>query len=325
MCTGLSITNKHFYFGRNLDLECHFNERIVITPRNYLLTYKIEEEQATHFAMIGMANIIDGYPLYADAMNEHGLGMAGLNFPRYAQYSSNPEQNKFNVTPYEIIPWTLAQFKTVSEVKQAYRNLNLVSINFKEEVPIAPLHWIISDKENSIVLEMTSEGIKIFDNPIGVLTNNPTFDYHLINLKNYMGISAKQPSNNFSTNFSLEPLGQGVGGFGLPGDYSPTSRFIKASFLKENSSCATDEISNISQFFHILDAVAFVRGSVITPEGENDITIYSCCINGDTGDYYYKTYNNNQLSVVSMKKENLQASNLIQYELIDKQNIYKIN
>lgn len=88
---------------------------------------------------------------------------------------------------------------------------------------------------------MTSEGIKIFDNPIGILTNNPTFDYHLINLKNYMGISAKQPSNNFSTNFSLEPLGQGVGGFGLPGDYSPTSRFIKASFLKENSSCATDD------------------------------------------------------------------------------------
>lgn len=325
MCTGLSITNKEFYFGRNLDLEYHFDERVVITPRNYLLTYKVEPEQAQHFAMIGMATIIDDYPLYADAMNEHGLGMAGLNFPGYAQYNSKTKRNKFNITPYEIIPWTLAQFKTVSEVKQAYNNLNLVSINLKKGIPVAPLHWIISDKKESIVLEMTSEGIKVFDNPIGVLTNNPTFDYHLTNLQNYMGISAKQPSNNFSTNFALNPLGQGMGGIGLPGDSSPTSRFIKASFLKENSSCTTDEKSNISQFFHILDAVSFVQGSVVTPEEKNDITIYSCCINGDSGDYYYKTYNNNQISVVSMKKENLDTSKLIQYELVTEQNIYEVN
>ncbi|WP_445266952.1 linear amide C-N hydrolase [Staphylococcus aureus] len=130
MCTGLSVTNKEFYFGRNL--EYHFDERVVITPRNYLLTYKVEPEQSQHFAMIGMATIIDDYPLYADAMNEHGLGMAGLNFPGYAQYNSKTKRNKFNVTPYEIIPWTLAQFKTVSEVKQAYNNLNLVSINLKK-------------------------------------------------------------------------------------------------------------------------------------------------------------------------------------------------
>lgn len=325
MCTGISFVNNDFYFGRNLDLEYHFGEKVVITPRNYPLTFKLEQSQNNHFAMIGMATIIDDYPLYAEAMNEHGLGMAGLNFPGYAKYNESPEDGKINITSYEIIPWTLSQFKTVFEVKQAYNNLNLVNIDFKQGVPVSPLHWIISDKTETIVLEMTKEGIKVFDNPIGVLTNNPTFDFHLTNLKNYMGISVQQPENRFTKNMIITPLGQGTGGIGLPGDCSPASRFIKAAFVKENSDCELDEMSNITQFFHILDSVSFVQGTVVTPEQKNDLTLYSSCINGRTGDYYYKTYTNNQISVISMQKENLNQTTLISYDLETKQNLNYVN
>lgn len=206
--------------------------------------------------------------------------MSSLYFPGYAQYNSESEQNKFNITPYEVILWTLAQFKTVAEVKQAYKNLNLVIIDFKKEVPVTPLHWIISDKTDSIVLEMTKEGIKVFDNPVGVLTNNPTFDFHITNLRNYMGLSVQQPKNKFSTNMKITPLDQGVGGIGLPGDCSPASRFIKAAFIKENSYCEADEMSNVSQVFHILDSVAFIQGTVVTPD-KNMILRYILVVSMD--------------------------------------------
>ncbi|EMF0486483.1 choloylglycine hydrolase [Enterococcus hirae] len=325
MCTGLSFVNNDFYFGRNLDLEYHFGEKVVITPRNYPLAYKYFSTQTNHFAMIGMATIIDNYPLYADAMNEYGLGMAGLNFPGYAKYSDSIEHNKNNIAPYEIIPWTLAQFKTVSEVKESYKDLNLVNIDFKIGVPVAPLHWIISDKNESVVLEMTKNGLKLYDNPIGVLTNNPTFDFHITNLKNYMGLSACQPKNKFTKNMEISPLGQGTGSIGLPGDCSPASRFIKAAFIKENSYCKPEELVNVSQFFHILDSVSFVQGAVVTPDQKYDTTIYSCCINGRTGDYYYKTYTNNQISVISMQNENLEHNNLISYDLIVDQKVNHVN
>ncbi|MCU9764250.1 choloylglycine hydrolase [Enterococcus faecalis] len=325
MCTGISFVNNDFYFGRNLDLEYHFGEKVVITPRNYPLSYKHFPDQTYHFAMIGMATVMDNYPLYADAMNEHGLGMAGLNFPGYAKYSDTIESGKNNIAPYEIIPWTLAQFKTVSEVKESYKNLNLVNVDFKKDVPVAPLHWLIADKYESVVLEMTKEGLKLYDNPVGILTNNPTFDFHITNLKNYMGLSAHQPQNKFTKSMELNPLGQGTGGIGLPGDCSPASRFIKAVFVKENSYCEPTESANVSQFFHILDSVAFVQGTVVTPDNKYDTTIYSCCINGRTGDYYYKTYTNNQISVVSMRKENLEENELISYDLAVNQVIACIN
>lgn len=275
--------------------------------------------------MIGMATIINSYPLYAEAVNEAGLGMAGLNFPENADYNDSEQSAMVNITPYEIIPWMLGQFKTVSEVKEALENVNIVAIDFMEGVHVSPLHWIIADKDETIVLEVIKTGLHVYDNPIGVLTNNPTFDYHMLNMKNYLGLSAKQPENNFTESTNLTPFGQGLGGFGLPGDYSPTSRFIKAAFIKEHSISKMDEDSNVAQFFHILDSVAMVEGSVITPQNKKDITLYSCCINGRTGDYYYKSYTNNQISVISMRNENLDSKNLLSYDVAYKQNYKKMN
>ena len=324
MCTCINLKTKDHYFGRNLDLEYRFYEKVVITPRNYEFKLKKEGNLKTKYAMIGMATVVDNYPLYADATNEKGLSVAALNFPNNAYYSE-AEKGKINITPFELIPWILGNFAKVEELKNTIKNINLINIPFKQEIQLTPLHWMISDEEQSLVLEQTKEGLQIYDNPIGVLTNNPEFSFHLTNINNYLNLTPDIPENRFSDEITLKIYGKGMGAIGLPGDNSSTSRFIRAAFNKTNSVCDEDEESSVSQFFHILDSVAMVRGTNISENDRYDITTYSCCINTTKGIYYYKTYENNQITAIKMDENNKNSNNLYIHELIEKQQINYAN
>ena len=322
MCTSITFRTKDHYFGRNLDLEYSYNEMVTITPRNYAFKFRKMGEMKTHFAMIGMAYVVDDYPLYYDATNEKGLSIAGLNFPGNADYKPFVEQ-KDNVTPFELIPWILGQCATVSEAKTLLERISILNENFSDELPLSPLHWIISDKVRSITLESINEGIKVYDNPVGVLTNNPTFDYQLFNLNNYMQLTNGEPQNTFAVNndLQLEQYSRGMGAMGLPGDFSSMSRFVRAAFVKMNSVSNVTENESVSQFLHILKSVEMPRGCVKVKNQLYAITIYSSCCNTDRGIYYYTTYNNGQIHAVDMRKENLQGSTLIQYPLKKEQTI----
>ncbi len=324
MCTGANYTTKDHYFGRNLDLEFSYNETVTVTPRNFAFEFRKEETLTTHHAIIGMATIADGYPLYYDATNEKGLSMAGLNFPENADYKPEAE-GKTNITPFEFIPWILGQFETVAEVKTALETLNLVKINFSETFPLSPLHWIISDRNASITVESVREGLKVYDNPTGVLTNNPTFDIQSFNLNNFMHLSKKPPTRLFSDDLEFDEYSRGMGAIGLPGDLSSSSRFVKAVFTKMNSVSGDSESESISQFFHILGSVAQQRGCVEVSPGKFEITIYSSCCNTDKGIYYYTTYENSQVTAVNMHNEDLDGNTLADYPLIKEQNIHAVN
>lgn len=320
MCTCIELKTKDSYFGRNLDLEYRFNEKVVITPREYEFKLKNGIAFNTRYAMIGMANVMEDYPLYAEASNEKGLSMAGLYFPGNAYFfEENPA--KINLTPYELIPYFLGMYENVEEIRDDLANLNITNIPFAENLPVSELHWMISDGKDCIVLEQTKDGLKIYDNPIGVLTNNPPFEYHLANIVNYSNLTPYRTESRFSEQIRLQQYGQGMGAIGLPGDNSPASRFVRAAFHKLNSACKEDEESSVTQFFHILDSVAMVRGATITQEGKCDITTYSCCINIDKGIYYYKTYANNQITAVRMTEEEKSKKELSVYALIEEQQI----
>ena len=320
MCTCITLKTKDNYFGRNLDLEYRFNEKVVITPRNYEFKLKDGNIINTKYAMIGMATVVDNYPLYAEATNEKGLSIAGLYFPNNSYYF-NKNNLKLNLTPYELIPYILGKYSSIEEIKHILSILNITNIPFNKNLPLADLHWMISDKNNCIVIEQMKDGIKIYDNPIGVLTNNPPFSYHLINLNNYINLTPHYAKNMFSNKIELKQYGQGMGAIGLPGDNSPSSRFVRASFNKLNSICNSDEESSITQFFHILDSVSMIKGTTITKDGKNDITTYSCCINADKGIYYYKTYSNNQITAIKMSENEKNSESLSVYNLIEKQQI----
>lgn len=323
MCTAVTYLSGDHYFGRNLDLEYSYRETVTVTPRNFPLPYRKCSPMQTHYAMIGMAMISENYPLYYDAVNEYGLSMAGLNFPGNAVYQ--PEKDGlYNITPFELIPWILGQCKTVDDAMPFLERLNLVKIDFSAEFPLSPLHWILADRNRAITIEPLHSGIVIYENPVGVLTNNPTFDYHMHNLKNYLHLTSKEPSNNFAPQIELIPYSRGMGAFGLPGDLSSASRFIKAAYTKLNSISDGTETSNVSQFFHILNSVAQQYGCVQVGNSYEK-TIYSSCCNTDKGIYYYTTYENSQITGVNLHHEHLNSKALIRYPLIQQQQLNMLN
>lgn len=323
MCTAITYKTKDHYFGRNLDLEYSYHETVTVMPRRFPFRFSRMGETAQHYAMIGMAYVAGGYPLYYDATNERGLSMAGLNFPGNADYK--PEANgKDNIASYEFIPWILTQCSTVSEARGLLAKMNLAAIDFSPELPASPLHWMIADKNEAIVVESVKDGLKIYDNPVGVMTNNPTFDFHMLNLANYMGVTREEPTSTFADNLELKPYSRGMGGIGLPGDLSSASRFVKAAFTKLNSVAGESESESISQFFHILGSVDQQRGCARVGH-DFEITIYSSCCNTDRGIYYYTTYENSRITAIDMHRENLDGDTLAMYPLVTGQDILMQN
>ena len=325
MCTASEYLTANHYFGRNFDYEISYNERVCITPRNYEFKFRKTDDMKSHFAIIGITAGIDEYPLYYDACNEKGVAIAGLNFAGNAVYREI-EDDMVNVTPFEFIPYLLSQSESIEDVKELLLNLNLVNINYSENLPLSPLHWMIADENSSIIVEPLEDGLKVYDNPVGVLTNNPTFDMQLFNLNNYRNLSVKTPENTFSKDLELDTYSRGMGAIGLPGDLSSSSRFVKVAFTKENSFSGESEGESVSQFFHILASVEQQKGLTFIDDPDlYEYTIYSSCYNTNKGILYYKTYDNHQITAVDLNKEDLDGDSLIIYPLIDEAQINFVN
>ena len=314
MCTAATYKTKDFYFGRTLDYEYSYREEITITPRKFPLLFRGMDKLETHYAMIGMAYVKDNYPLYYDGVNEKGLAMAGLNFVGFADYK-DPVTGGDNIASFEFIPWILAQCASVQEAKARIEKMNLTNAPFSTELSPAQLHWIIADRQEAITVESVKRGIRIYPNPVGILTNTPPFDQQMLHLSDYMHLSARPPHNHFSDKLSLQTYSRGMGAMGLPGDLSSQSRFVRAAFVKMNSVSGTTEPESVSQFFHILNSVDQQRGCCQVEEGKYETTIYTSCCNGDKGIYYYTTYDNHQITGVNMHKVDLDGSVLTRYPL----------
>lgn len=313
MCTAITYKTKDAYFGRTLDIECSYGEEVIVTPRNFALDFRHAGAQKSHYAIIGMGTVRDGYPLYYDAANEHGLGMAGLRFANNACYFP-PCEDRENVSPFEFIPWVLRSCKTVKEAREYLSRVNLCNTPFSTDLPLAPLHWMIADGEESLVVESLADGLHVYPNPVGVLTNNPPFSYHVTHLCDYMALSNTSPEVHFGKGY-LAPYSRGMGAMGLPGDLSSASRFVRAAFVKENAVSDSDEPSSVSQFFHILGSVEHVRGCVLLDDGKYEITAYTSCINLSRGIYYYTTYENRCISAVDLFRCNLEGGALLRFSL----------
>ena len=313
MCTAISFNSGGHYFGRTLDLYYSLNECVTITPQNFSFKMRFLNEIKNHYAIIGMALVKDGYPLYYDATNEMGLSVAGLNFPHYAKYQK-PTHNKINIAPFELIPYLLSQYKNVNEVKSAAKNLCLADIPFADDIPNTPLHFMVSDKEKSIVLEPTKGGLMVYDNPVGVLTNSPPFKMQMALLSNYAGLTNK-PLKYGGFSADIKPFSLGLGAVGLPGDLSSPSRFVRAVFTKHFALKTGNEGQAVEQFFSVLRAVSVVNGVTLTDQNAPQFTRYTSCCNTQKGIYYYTTHLNSRINAVNMFNENLSGKNLITYPI----------
>lgn len=297
MCTGIRFTSTEgtMYFGRNLDWNVPFGEHIVITPKGYELAQAFPEGAApkkSKHALIGMGITYQGYPLYFDCGNDAGLAVAGLNFPGYAQYEEKAVEGKTNVAAYEFPAWVAANFETVDEVETALEKVAIVAKPVSDELGVSLLHWIIGDATRSIVMEYLPDGMHVHKNPVDALANQPTFDWHMENLRTYLNCSNSFVGTVKWDTADLAPFGAGAGARGIPGDSYSTSRFVKAAFLNANYPAKESEQENVMRLFHTLGNVAMVEGSAKMGDGTFERTIYTGCFSAKTLTYYYNTDDN---------------------------------
>jgi len=313
MCTAVSWGENYRYFGRNLDLEYRYREEVVTAPRHFNFVFKKMPAVTRHYAIIGMATVESGYPLFYDATNEHGLTAAALNFVGNAVYRE-PRRDNINLAPYELIPWILAKCKSVGEAVGYIKRMNLINVPFNSKLPLSELHFMLADKERCIVVEPMRDGIFVYDDPFRVLTNNPPFPYHKYNIANYMNISPDEAENRFSDRLPMIPYSRGMGAVGLPGDSSSASRFVRAAFVRANAAAGESDAADVAQFFHILSSVEMVEGCVRLDTGLEK-TVYSSCVDTATGVYYYKTYESLSVKSVSMREADIDESRLLREKI----------
>ena len=170
MCTGIRFSDDkgNMFFGRNLDWSTGYGEKVVVTPRGYKYKSAFLGEMADSPALIGMGIVAENVPLYFDCANEHGLAIAGLNFPGYAAYEQTAVEDKTNVAAYEFPLWVALNFTSVDDVEKALRDVAIVAKPINDQYPVSQLHWIIGDSEKSIVVEYTKNGMEIFKNDADV-------------------------------------------------------------------------------------------------------------------------------------------------------------
>ncbi len=309
MCTAISKDNL---FGRNLDLDYSINGKVIFIPRSHPFTFLHLDKTNNHYAILGIGLLVDDYPLYFDAFNECGLAGAGLNFPDNAQFNQ-VQENKNNLSPYELLPYVLSHFKNVDEVEGFLKTANLIDVPFSKDIPLAPLHYIFADKNRSIVLEQDKDGLHVYDNSVNVLTNNPIFPIHLNNVKQLSKIS-NEYFNDYVKSLNIIPDSVGFGSFGLPGDYSSRSRFLKAAYLTKYVNLPEDEEKKIIVFIDMLKSLSFFRGVALSKRDEQEKTIYSSCMNLNNLSYSYRLEYSNSLRSVEM---NPSFDNIATWDLIE--------
>ena len=305
MCTAIRFDEK--IFGRTLDFERSFGEEIVVTPRGKMRV----GEANNRYAIMGVGIKNGGTPLYFDGINEWGLTIGALNFPGCAVYH-NPSPGQTGVASAHLISLVLGFCRSVAEARNMLDKICITPDGADESTPPTPLHWMIADSRESIVAESVSEGLRVYDNPVGVLTNSPDFPYQLTRLADYSAVSAENPK----TTLGGQPLySRGMGGIGLPGDYSSASRFARVVFMNENTKKVKTDIGSVSRAFHILSAVSLPRGCVVTDEGAPVSTIYTVCADMEKPGYYLTTASCRTIRQIRLTDELIEADEIMTFPI----------
>lgn len=313
MCTGVRFSDAsgNMYFGRNLDWSTGYGQKVVVTPRGYKYKSAFLGEMANSPAIIGMGIVAENTPLYFDCANEHGLAVAGLNFPGYAAYAPEAIDGKTNVAAYEFPLWVALNFTSVDEVEKALSDVVIVAKPINDQYPVSELHWIIGDAKRSIVVEYTAAGMEIFKNDVDVLTNQPGYAWHKENMRNYMNLFPQMPKEVKWREAKFTAFGSGSLMRGLPGDYYSPSRFVRVAYLNTHYPVQADEASNVSRLFHTLTGVAMIDGAAAMADGQFEKTVYTGGYSTATQTYYYSTYEDPAIKSVALKDYDLDSTEVI--------------
>ena len=328
-CTGISMfsADGSYFQARTIEWAgTNLNSMYVVVPRNFSQTSFTPKGQngmtfKSKYGYIGLA--VHEKEFIAEGLNEAGLSAGLFYFPNFGSYVLYDEQyNSTTIADLQLVSWILSQFATVDEVKANINKVRVVSLmggNGSEEA----IHWRIGDKSGKqIVLEIENGVPHIYDNPIGVLTNAPGFQWHLSNLSNYINLTPVNPPAHKMADFMVNPIGHGNGFLGLPGDFTPPSRFVRAAFFKSTAPMLPTARQTMLQCFHILNNFDIPIGMNFPKNEIPDLpsaTQWTSVIDLTNKVVYYKTFDNNNIRMIDLKEIDF-GKVKYQYQKLDEPN-----
>lgn len=334
-CTGIKLTAKDgsIVHGRTLEFGIDIDLSMVVVPRGYEfvgttsqgagLTYQAKYASLGAIAFNQLA-ILDG-------INEKGLAVGTFYFPGFARYIATTAENQSkSLSPIDFPNWVITQFATLDEVKAALVNVVIAPTIVKEwgnKTP--PFHYIVYDKSGkSLVIEPLNGSWVTYDNKLGVLTNSPTFDWHMTNLRNFIGLTPFNVKPLMVEGIELAPFGQGSGMVGLPGDFTPPSRFVRAAIFSITATPSSNAHSAVGQAFHILNQFDIPLGLARAKENDTvktDYTLMTCVRDPQDLKFYFKTYNDQTIRMIDLKKFDFEALSIKRLDISGSQIVVDIS
>ena len=312
MCTAIAFRSRQgdSLFGRTMDFSHPISPGVYVTPRGSVWTNRLRTIRLrSRYGILGIGQDLEGV-LFADGVNERGLSAAALYFPGYAAYDSpDTAGGALVIAAVELNSFLLGMCASVEQAAALVRTVRIVGTEDPVTHSVAPLHWILTDRTGQcLVIEKTACGLLLHENPIGVLTNSPDFPWHMTHLRSFVQLRPEQEEQARWGNMELEPFGQGDGTWGLPGDFTPPSRFIRAAYLKGHIPAPETRQEAMMVGFHILENLSIPRGAVVTSRGTDDYTQYTAVLNTADGSYAVRTYEDGRIRTARLTEQALSGS-----------------
>lgn len=309
-CTGIKIISKDksVIYGRSLEFGKYLDSNILFIPRNHNFqgATPIANTKGlswtSKYAVVGANMLKLNY--FVDGINEKGLAGGIFYFPDYTNFQDiNSEEAKFSIAGWQLLTWILGTCNSIKEVKEKLPKIKINRAVLPKWNAFQPVHYIIHDQNgNSLVIEYIKGQLQLHDNPLGVLTNSPSFDWHTINLNNYINLSALNVPRKKLTDITLMPLGQGSGMLGLPGDFTPPSRFVRAAAFSQTILSSETGAQDVNTAFHMLNLFDIPKGVVRGGKDEFDYTQWISVTDLKSKKYYFHTYDNRQIYMIDLDK-----------------------
>jgi choloylglycine hydrolase len=317
-CTGITLTGSDGSVVRARTMEWgsfDLKASLDIVPRGYAMSSAVMPDGKAgmswkaKYGFVGTAGL--GRPLFADGMNEAGLSAGLFYLPGYAEYEDYvPALAARSMAPTDVAGYILAQFSTVDEVRAAMAEIHIVAIKEPALGFPAPIHIMVTDPTGkSIVIESVKKEMTIHNAPLGVITNSPTYDWHITNLRNYLNLSAISLPAKTVDSIDFTPLGAGSGMIGLPGDFTPPSRFVRAVAFSKTARKTEGGYDTVRESFRILDnfnvPAAAAEGTDHGATADDKLvsaTQFTTAADMKNRVFYYHTQFSRRVRMVDLKK-----------------------
>lgn len=325
-CTGIRLiaADGSVVPGRTLEFGFDLQSDVIVIPKGTAIAGSTPDgapglRYTTKYGMAG-ANAV-GLPDIIDGINDQGLYVGLFYFPGYASYpAQTPENTARGMAPFEYGNWLLGNFASIEEVRANFDKAALLPVVLDAIKIAPPVHFVIHDRSGkSIVIEPVEGGLRLHENPLGVVTNSPTFDWHMTNLKNYVNLSVTNVPPIASSGVEIAQFGEGSGLRGLPGDYTPPSRFVRAAVFSQAAPQSATGREAVLQAFHILNAFDIPLGSVREKAGGDtmDYTLWTSVADLTALKWHFRTFGDQSIRSVDLTEALKGAGGKIKFIKMD--------